>query len=662
MRRYTGKSGLLIHHKQQPPRCLPLKSVQLSINTKCVLASIEAVLEYHNEDSSPAEVEFVLPMDSVAVVTRLSAQLEGREVRGEVRRKEEAKEVYDEAVSSGQTGMYGEQDGKDMFRMLLGNLPAGGKAELRLSLLQEMQRKEGDEGPIRFILPTTLKPRYNPSGATGADSSDTAVETKYELSVAMRVEYTGGLSRVESPSHLISTGVLEGGVWQVQVIDPNPLGKDFVVFLYPSHPTVPSILWGLSTHFSQKKTSGASKLHPFAVSPAMMLSFLPGFSREEREGGEVSSEIIFVIDRSGSMRGEPIASARATLELLLRSLSPGCAFNVVGFGSKFKLLFPEGSKRYDTESLQKATEYASTMQADMSGTQMLAPLVEIFRLPNLPGMSRVVIVLTDGAVSNTEMVLRCVREYRNSGRVFSIGIGSDVSSELVRGMAEVGEGRAVFVREGERMQGKILRLLSDAMNPCYTDVELKAPKGVHLFPSKMPLLFPNDRLVVYGIVDGSVSLRKKNLSLSYKLKEKLFSHELSLDCSEKEGDEGHWIHKLVCSAVLREWEQTDSKRSECVQLSCDTNMVCAHTALVGVNTEGRNIVEGSMRHIKLKPPQPASYNASKILSKLRNSAETEKFGSPLLKSKSFSGAIQSRSMRCKFIVYPSRGSVNNTLT
>ena len=605
MRRRACKGGLLTHHKQQPSLGLPLKSVQLSINTKCMLASIEAVLEYHNEDSSPAEVEFVLPMDSVAVVTGLSAQLEERAVRGEVRKKEKAKDDYDDAVASGQTAVYGEQEGKDMFRMLLGNLPAGGKAELRLSLLQEMQREEGDEGPIRFSLPTTLKPRYNPSRVTGADSSDTAVESEYELSVAMRVEYTGGLSRVESPSHLISTGVLEGGVWQVQLIDSNPLEKDFVVFLYPSHPTVPSILWGLPTTSSQKETPAASKLHPFAVSPAMMLSFLPQFSREEREGGEVSSEIIFMIDRSGSMRGKPIASARATLKLLLRSLSPGCAFNVVGFGTKFKLLFPEGSKRYDTESLQKATEYASTMQADMSGTEMLAPLVEIFRIPNLSGMSREVIILTDGAVRNTEKVLRCVRDNRSKGRMFSIGIGSGVSSELVRGIAEAGGGRAVFVLEGERMQGKILRLVSDAMSPCYTDVELKAPKGVHLFPCKMPLLFPNDRLVVYGIVDGSVFLPGEKLYLSYKLKEKLFSHELSLDCSEKEGEEGHWIHKLVCSAVLREWEQTDSKRSECVQLSCDTNMVCAYTALVGVDTKGGNIVEGSMRHIKLKPPQPA---------------------------------------------------------
>ena len=601
MRHRTCKYGLITYHKLQPPRCLPLKRVLLSINTKCVLASIEAVLEYHNDSSSPVEVEFVMPMDSVAVVTDLSARLEGRVVRGEVKRKEEAKDDYDDAVSSGHTAVYGEQGGKDIFRMLLGNLPTGGKAELKLSLLQEMQREEGDDGPIRFSLPTTLKPRYCPDGTATADSSNTAAEAEYELSVAMRVEYAGGVSRVESPSHLISTGVLEGGEWQIQLIDPKPLEKDFVILLYPTHPSVPSVLWGDPTPSSQKETPGASKLHPFSLSPALMLSFLPQFSREEREGGEVSSEIIFMIDRSGSMSGEPIASARATLELLLRSLSPGCAFNVVGFGTLFKLLFPFGSRLYDTESLQKATEYASKMNSDMLGTQVLPPLEEIYRLHNVSGLSRQIIILTDGAVSNTEKVLRYVRDNRNKGRVFAIGIGSGVSTELVRGMAEAGGGRAVFVQEGERMQGKILRLLSDAMSPCLTHVELKVPNGVHLFPSKIPQLFPNDRLVVYGLVDGSVSLSQEHkLFLSYKQKDKLFSHELSLDCSEKYS----WIHKLACSVVLREWEQTDSRRSECEQLSCDTNLLCVHTALVGVDTEGGNIVQGSMQHIKLKPPQP----------------------------------------------------------
>ena len=604
--------GLVIHPKGLTARSLPLKRVELSIESRCVLASVEAVLVYENDESSPVEVEFVMPLEANAVVTGLSVQLDGRTVRGEVKGKEEAKDDYDDAISSGGTAVFGEQEGKDMFRLLLGNLSVGGKAELRLSVLLEMSREEGiEEGAaLRFSLPTTLKPRYVPvSTVPGAtQTSSWSVSAEYELSVSMRLGYTGGLSRVESPSHKISTGVMEGGVWQVQLIDPKPLEKDLLVLLYPTEPAVPAILCGapkeppalMDTTTADRQPSK----HPFSLSPALMLTFLPHFSREEIEAAEMSSEIIFMIDRSGSMRGEPIASARSTLELLLRSLSPGCAFNVVGFGTMYKLLFSEGSKRYDSDSLAKATSYASKMNADMMGTDVLSPLEHIFRIPLVLGLSRQVVLLTDGAVGNTASVLQCVRDHCDKARVFTIGIGSGVSSELVTGVAAAGGGKAVFVRDGERMQGKILKLMSDVISPCFTDVTVMKPECVHVFPSKLPRLFPNDRLVVYGIVAPSTSVDDGvTISLSYKFREKSYSHDLSLAHTQEEGGLSDWIHKLACSAVLSEWEQTEDKKTECVQLSCDTNLVCIHTALVGVDTGGK-IVEGSMQHITLKPPQP----------------------------------------------------------
>ena len=614
------KCGLVIHPKGLPTRSLPLKRVELSIESRCVLASVEAVLVYENDESSPVEVEFVMPLEGSAVVTGLSARLDGRTVRGEVKGKEEAKDDYDDAISSGGTAVFGEHQGKDMFRLLLGNLSVGGKAELRLSVLLEMSREEGieiEEGAaLRFSLPTTLKPRYIPvssavPGATQTSSCDASAE--YELSVAMRLGYAGGLSRVESPSHKISTGVLEGGVWQVQLIDPKPLEKDLCVLLYPTQPAVPAILCGapreppapLDTTTTTTSADKQPKKHPFSLSPALMLTFLPHFSREEIEAAEINSEIIFMIDRSGSMQGKPIASARSTLELLLRSLSPGCAFNVLGFGTKYRLLFSEGSKRYDSDSLAEATSYASKMTADMMSTDVLSPLKHIFRMPLVPGLSRHVVLLTDGAVGNTDTVLRCVRDNCAKARLFTIGIGSSVSSELVTGVAAAGGGKAVFVREGERMQGKILKLMSDVISPCFTDVTVMEPtKCVHVFPNKLPRLFPNDRLVVYGVVAPSTSLEGVTISLSYKFRGKSYSHDLSLaPHTQEEGDVSDWIHKLACSAVLSEWEQIEDKKTECVQLSCDTNLVCRHTALVGVDTGGK-IVEGSMQHITLKPPQP----------------------------------------------------------
>ena len=41
------------------------------------------------------------------------------------------------------------------------------------------------------------------------------------------------------------------------------------------------------------------------------------------------------------MGGDRIEAAQTALLVFLKSLPPGCYFNIVGFGSSFALLFPE---------------------------------------------------------------------------------------------------------------------------------------------------------------------------------------------------------------------------------------------------------------------------------------------------------------------------------
>lgn len=43
----------------------------------------------------------------------------------------------------------------------------------------------------------------------------------------------------------------------------------------------------------------------------------------------------------GSMDGPRIRSAQTALLVFLKSLPPGCYFNIIGFGSTFELLFSE---------------------------------------------------------------------------------------------------------------------------------------------------------------------------------------------------------------------------------------------------------------------------------------------------------------------------------
>ena len=63
-------------------------------------------------------------------------------------------------------------------------------------------------------------------------------------------------------------------------------------------------------------------------------------------------------------------------------------------------------------------------------------------------------------------------------RVFTFGIGSGVSTELVKGIARAGNGRAEFVYEGERIQPKVQTLY---IIPTYRSVPRLPPLDREMF-------------------------------------------------------------------------------------------------------------------------------------------------------------------------------------
>ncbi|CAG7837496.1 unnamed protein product [Allacma fusca] len=73
-------------------------------------------------------------------------------------------------------------------------------------------------------------------------------------------------------------------------------------------------------------------------------------------------EFIFVLDRSGSMKGDKIVLASRALVLFLRSLPSTCIFNVIGFGSRYEKLYAT-SVQYSQNSLEQATSYAESKYA-----------------------------------------------------------------------------------------------------------------------------------------------------------------------------------------------------------------------------------------------------------------------------------------------------------
>jgi hypothetical protein len=576
---------------------LPLKSVSVEARIRGYVLGLQSTLTYSNDSPDPAEVLFRFPVEKSHAVVGLTAVIDGRKIKANVREKEQARADYDDAIASGLSAALAEEKSGDVFSIALGNLPPRKDAQIHLQLVGELGIDA--EGGIRFSLPSTLKPRYTPAGSTDPLASVPAGEGRQVESGSvsgvswfhMTVEGAEGVAEVTSPTHSIA--VTPSDADQLDVCLSKDLEGDLVILVKMKEPHTPRTL----------VEGGVEKEGTFMSNPAVMLNFSPSFPEIK-----AACEFIFLVDRSGSMSGSYIESARETLVLFLKSIPQGNYFNIIGFGSSYKSLFPN-SVPYDEQHLEKAIAHAKGMHADLGGTELLGPLQHIFGMKLRTGFARQVFVLTDGSVSNTDACIQQMRKNAKSARCFTFGIGSGASSALVKGLARAGNGTAEFVNEGERMQPKVIRSLKHALQPAITDVSVafKVPKECEVvqFPQSLPPIFNGEKFVAYAtikvkkapkkaidctaILKGNMLGARQDFKIPFVLNSSAAAPSLPV------------IHHLAAKAVITDWESEEKEKQSIVDLSIESSVISSHTAFIAIDEESSEPVSGAMKTYDVQP-------------------------------------------------------------
>ncbi|KAK3702964.1 hypothetical protein QZH41_012402 [Actinostola sp. cb2023] len=431
---------------------VPLEKIQIRGNIKGFTAEVLAIMEYKNNSDSPIEAIYVFPLDEEAAVCGFQATIDGRTIVAEIQEKQEARDTYDDAISSGHSAFLLEEsdESSDIFQINVGNLPPKQSATVELTFVTTLSVEK--EGRAVFVLPAVLNPRYSPSDSKPSVSTTlptiASVSTKYSFDFVLEVQCASLIEEITSPCNPLKVDINPEDKRQatVRLGEEFKFDADVQVHVLCSKPFEPHAL----------VENGVTKLKDgikdeFLSKPVVMLNFFPEF---DSSASLDRGEFIFVVDRSGSMSGSNIKSARETLLLFLKSLPEGCYFNVIGFGSSFIKLFPK-SKSYDDSSLNHACSLGESMEADLGGTNILAPLQDVFSQPLIKGYPRQVFLLTDGGVGNTQQVIELVRTNATSARCFTFGIGAGASTALVKGVARAGKGMAEFVASGDKLRAKV---------------------------------------------------------------------------------------------------------------------------------------------------------------------------------------------------------------
>ncbi|GAB4427636.1 MAG: VWA domain-containing protein [Chloroflexi bacterium OHK40] len=172
--------------------------------------------------------------------------------------------------------------------------------------------------------------------------------------------------------------------------------------------------------------------------------------------------VCFVLDRSGSMKGEKIERVRQAVSMAVDLLGPQDTAAVVIFDHRTEVLVPAG-----LVTDQRAVKERVARIRDAGGTK-IAPalekgLREIER--EQAGAIRRLVLLTDGQTENED---ECLRRAEEAGRmgvpITALGVGKDWNEDLLIEMANRSGGTADYIARPDEITEYFQQTVQQAQN------------------------------------------------------------------------------------------------------------------------------------------------------------------------------------------------------
>jgi Ca-activated chloride channel family protein len=476
---------------------LPLKETRVDISVSGVIADIKVVQTYRNEGARPINAVYVFPASTRAAVYSMRMKIGDQIISAKIRERERASREFEQAKKEGKSASLLEQNRPNVFSMSLANIMPLDQIEIELRYTELLVPTDGI---YEVVFPTVVGPRYASAKESTSPKTDGFVESPYlrkeetpNSTFFFKTRIAAGLpiQELSCLTHKVATQWVDSGTAYVSLEDSAEFqgNRDFVLRYRLAGADITS---GLLLFQGEEENFFLFMAQP----PAQVANDdLP------------TREYIFVIDVSGSMEGFPLETATGLLEDLISHLKPTDYFNVVLFAGDSTAL-SEASLPANQENVYRAINLLE-QQRGSGGTELLAALKQAMNIPKTEGVSRSVVLITDGYVSGEEGVFDYIRSNLGKSNVFAFGIGSSVNRYLIEGVANVGMGEPFVVTESAEAAQAASKFREYIQNPVLTDVQVNA-EGFDIYdvqPLFLPDLLARRPVILFGKWRGPVTGR-----------------------------------------------------------------------------------------------------------------------------------------------------------
>jgi Ca-activated chloride channel family protein len=535
---------------------IPLKHITYRTALNGAFARVRCIQEFENDANNPVEAVYVFPLPDEASVTGCAMKIGKRKVEAELKKREEAKREYEEAVSQGHHGALLEQERPNIFTMKVGGIEPGENISVEVSYVQRVSWQAGGG---RFVIPLVVPPQFIPGVPTGKQAGGWSPDTD-EVPDASRitpnvaregVPYNADVSilfspgfrcKLSCPSH--ETIIAEQTVAKADTVELKTgdirTDRDFTL-VYTSLSKVPEV----AVHSGKTKDEGF-----------LLASIIP-----PGEAAPVPSDIALVLDCSRSMDGTSISGLKVVAKKVLQRIREDNLGHRVGIVPFNNLPLPE----YPLSEVTEATErFIDGLQA--SGGTMLGYALEKAKemlTAQDSGRPGIILMVTDGDTEHGK------NWYGDGIRLIAVGIGVAVNDTRINTLADRNSGVAEFVYPGENYGEVAGRLAGYLSGPVLRDVKAEG-KGD-----------------VVGVADV---FKGRPATIAVRFAEKS-AGSIRITGKDPEGRECSWEVKpgaQECDFAYQVWarefiRENPEVEEELVKVSLKYGIICQHTSFVAVS-------------------------------------------------------------------------------
>lgn len=480
--------------RSQPP---VLRDVAASARLDGTLFELTLRQTYRNTGTELLEVVYTFPLLSGGVLLGFATELNGARMQGTMLPRRQAEQKYENALAEGDAPVMLEAHADGLHTANIGNLKPGDEIVVEVRMAQVVAF---EQGRLRLAIPATIAPRYGNPTSAGLQPQQAPVASlsaDYPLALTLHVAGTLADAAVACPTHRVTSRRTDAGL-EIALAPEARLDRDVVLVVTPA-----TAADAIVTQSHDARAADA---------PTVLLATLPIPDAPLRD----SIALKLLVDCSGSMGGDSMASARRALNGIAALLAPRDAVSLTRFGSTFEHASPLAF--CSPAVVKRLVQDIQATDANLGGTEMQGALAAVFAIPGEipvppPGepLRRTaahpagggvgdVLLITDGEVWDVEGIIATARRARQ--RVFVIGVGASPAEGALRRLAQATGGACEFATPGEALEAAAQRMLARIRQQAWAALRVDWG-GEAAWQGELPLnAFAGDTLAVFAGLRG----------------------------------------------------------------------------------------------------------------------------------------------------------------